>query len=137
MSFWAIILIHELGHMYLAHKLGLKVISIHLHLIHGECHHESSEYNYENYIVAWGGFLAQAVVFVPAITVFTLWGAHFHWLINIPLIFLGYLSAMIGVLSLAPYEGYDGEHCWKAIPLYLKYTRTKKPKKKAAFKIVK
>lgn len=128
-SFWAIILLHEVGHMYLAQKLGLEVISIHLHLVHGSCHYQRSEYDYNNYLVAWGGFLAQAAVFIPAITIFTLWGDQLHWVATIPLVFLGHISAMIALMSLAPSKGYDGDTCWKAIPLYFKHRKPLKPKK--------
>ena len=122
-SFWAIMLVHEIGHMYIARKQGLRVYSIELYLFHGLCHYELSHDKYENYLVAWGGFFAQAVVFVPAIFIYTLFGNFLPWYINTPLIFLGYISALIGLINLAPSKGLDGYICWRLIPIYLRRKR--------------
>lgn len=131
-SFWSIMLIHELGHMWFASRLGLDTLKIELYPIHGVCHSLSADNDYHNSLVAWGGVAAQAVIFVPCMFIFSLYGENLSWYINTPLIFLGYISAGIALFNLAPTKGFDGNTCWRAIPLYLKYRKPQekeKPKK--------
>jgi len=137
--FWGIMLIHELGHMWFASRLGLKTININLYILHGICYHQPADTDYENYLVAWGGVAAQAIIFIPCIIIFYLYGELMPWYINLPLIFLGYINGLIALFNLAPSKWLDGGTCWKAIPLYFKYKNKndKKPKKKRHLKIVK
>jgi membrane-associated protease RseP (regulator of RpoE activity) len=136
--FWLIMLVHELGHMFVASRLNLDTQKIELYLFHGFCYYEFSEENYENYIVAWGGVAAQAVIFVPCILVHQIFGSYLSGLAMLVIIFLGYFSAFIALLNLIPSRGLDGATCWKAIPIYLKERKRKKSSKaKKKFRVIK
>jgi len=140
-SFFSIMLIHELGHMVVASKLGLKTYRIDLALIHGLCVYEHAPTDYQNYLVAWGGVLAQAVFFVPCIIIYLLFSQYLPWFITIPILFLGFYSALIAMFNLLPVKFLDGGTCWKAIPLYFKYKTTpvnvKTKKSKSHIRLVK
>lgn len=122
-SIFMVMLIHEVGHMWFASKLGLRPVQISLHLLHGQFLFEKADNDYHNCLVSWGGVAAQAIVFIPCIVIFSLYGAVLPWYVNIPLIIFGYANALIAVLNLAPAMGLDGEKCWKSISLYYKYSR--------------
>src|SRR3954469_3557946 len=63
LGFATLILIHELGHalFVLRYRLGLSEIA--LHGAGGYCAHERSGSRYEVAVVAWGGVLAQLVLY--------------------------------------------------------------------------
>lgn len=138
-SFWGIMLLHELGHMWFASRRGLATERIELYLFHGFCHYEAGRFDYDNHIVAWGGVVAQLIVAIPAIVIFSIFGNDLQWYINTPLIFFGYFSLIIVFLNLLPKEHFDGFYCWRAIPLYFKYRKRMKTsnKKRSHLKSVK
>lgn len=139
-SFWSVMLIHEIGHMWFATRLGLSTVKIDLYPVHGVCYNHSADNDYENYLVAWGGVVVQAIVFTPCIIIYHLFGDYLPWFVNTPLIFLGYVSAGIAIINLVPSRGLDGGKCWRAIPLYFqsRKVRTKKIyKKNSHLKVVK
>ncbi len=126
LSWWGVLLLHELGHMWAARRNRLRVMGIELHLLHGLCWYEESGVPYENYLVAWGGVFFQFLVAIPC---FVLWGTlgdKVPWYLATPILFFGPISLFIAVINLAPSAGLDGETCWKAIPLYLKIRKSKR-----------
>ena len=129
-SFWSIMLIHEFGHMWFATRQGLRTYSIDLYLIHGMCHHEEAHTEYENNVVAWGGVVAQAIVFIPCIIIEKSIGEFLPWFLYTPVLYLGYFSCVIAVFNLLPSKGLDGYDCWKTVPLCFKYSKSKKKAKK-------
>ncbi|MFC4877234.1 site-2 protease family protein [Microbulbifer halophilus] len=122
-SILMVMLIHEIGHMWFASKLGLRSVRISLYLLHGQFSFEKADNDYHNCLVSWGGVAAQAIVFIPCIAIFSLYSASLPWYVNVPLMILGYINALIAVVNMAPAMGLDGEECWKSIPLYFKYYR--------------
>ncbi len=125
-SILAIMLIHELGHLLLANKLGLKTYRINLYLIHASCERHLSNSEYENHLVAWGGVLAQAVVFVPSLLFFHIFINDLPDYLLISLFFLGHVSLLTALFNLLPLPYFDGSSCWKALPLFFKKKYYKK-----------
>ncbi|MEH6457631.1 MAG: site-2 protease family protein [Cocleimonas sp.] len=113
-------LIHELGHLLLANKLGLKTVRINMYLTHASCERQLAKTDYANYLVAWGGVLAQAVVFIPCIIIFHLFIDELAGYLLISLFFLGHVSFLMALFNLLPFPSFDGGSCWKIIPLYFK-----------------
>jgi len=136
-SFWGIMLIHELGHMYLARRYGLEVFEINLSLLHGNCAFEKSELSYINYMVAWGGIFTQFIVAIPCIIILYFLGSSLPWFLYTPLVFFGYISVLIALINLAPSKGLDGYYCWRSLPIYLSARRKRSvSRKKRAFNVV-
>ena len=119
-SILALTLIHELGHMLLASKLGLKTYRINLFLIHATCERQLANTDFENYLVAWGGVLAQAVFFIPSIIIFHSFTDQLPDYLLVALFFLGHVSLLTALFNLLPLPSFDGGSCWKAIPLYIR-----------------
>lgn len=140
MSYFSVVLVHELGHAIVAWRLGYEIDSIKLSVIHGECTYEGSHVTArEAALIAWGGPLAQfavaalvwALSFMPAVGESDLFGPV--------LVFLGYLSPLVAVVNLAPGSDMDGTVAWPLIPMLWRdfQGRKKKPSKRAKFKVVK
>lgn len=65
LGFVVLVLIHELGHAFLARTRRLAVHEVNVHGLGGECVHRRGA-PYDDAIVAWGGVLAQLLVlYVP------------------------------------------------------------------------
>lgn len=137
-AYFCIILLHETGHAYLAQRLGYRVNAIYLGFIHGSCEYEVP-YQHDRkhvYLIAWGGVAAQLIVAVPLIVLAQLFEINKIYGLGPVVAFLGYISAMIAVVNLAPSQPLDGAMAWKLIPIVLKERRSKASKKRK-FKVVK
>ncbi|MCX4027672.1 hypothetical protein H0A36_11480 [Endozoicomonas sp. SM1973] len=130
LSFWSILLLHELGHMYFASKLNLQTVKIDLHILHGVCEFEAST-EFDICIVSWGGVVAQSLVFVPCIILYNVFDDQLGWYLSTPLIILGYLNAMIAIINLSPSKWLDGGLCWRIVPLLIKKIKIYRDVKRA------
>ena len=139
-SYFSVILIHECGHAWVARRLGYRVYSIKLSVIHGECAYEGG-YNdaKEAALVAWGGPLAQFAVavpvwmlsFVPAVDRADFFGPF--------IAFFGYIGPLMALVNLAPSPGLDGSRAWPLIPMWWRNLkrRPKQSRSRSGLKIVK
>ncbi len=115
LSFLGIILIHEIGHAAIVHKLGYKVIAIRIAPLHGVCEYESPRYEWEAIQIAWGGVLAQAVAAAIVLTIGNYGGENLAYFGPLT-VFVGYYSIMTIPFNLLPVRGLDGEIAWKILP---------------------
>jgi Zn-dependent protease len=118
-SYFGIIYLHEAGHAYFAKRLGYRTYDIYLGFVHGLCSHEAPLNEKHECIIAWGGVAAQLAVAIPLILV-----AHMTSIARVPglgpvISLLGYTSAMVAAINLAPIRGLDGEKAWRLIPVLL------------------
>ena len=67
LSYFAIITIHEIGHALFAKQQNCRVIEIQIGAIHGYCKYERPLEGHKEYLIAWGGAIAQLIVGVPLI----------------------------------------------------------------------
>ena len=117
-----IILVHELGHAFVAHRLGLRVFAVQLGFFHGRCVFEKPANYLDEVLVAWGGVLAQ---FCLALLVFM----PLPWLpddlgfYGPVVIFLGAFNVAIALGNLWPSRSLDGGRAWKIFPLLLQRYR--------------
>lgn len=122
-SYFALILLHEAGHAFVVRCLGYKPFDIQLGAIHGTCTYPQPHSQFEDALIAWGGVGAQLLVAVPLIIVAQFeWSSHVYGLGPV-LAFLGYYSAMIVPLNLAPHPMLDGGKAWSLFPLLWKARR--------------
>ncbi|HTE16436.1 MAG TPA: hypothetical protein VK642_15290, partial [Burkholderiales bacterium] len=116
-SYFGIIYFHEVGHAYFAKRLGYRVYEIYLGFVHGLCLYEAPHNEKHECIIAWGGVAAQLAIAIPLIV-----ASHVIPLASIPglgpvVSLLGYMSAMVAAINLAPSRGLDGEKAWRLIPI--------------------
>jgi Zn-dependent protease len=116
LGLFTILLVHELGHAFLVKRLGYQVIRIQIFPIHGICLHEAPYSVYEESIIAWGGVLAQFVLFVPAATVLAFFGNSSIGSVNVLLVTFSYINASIIVTNLTPAAPLDGKKAWRLPP---------------------
>src|SRR5689334_19310747 len=64
-SYFALILLHELGHALMARRYGYDATGIYIGVLHGLCEYDSPHYLKEEAIIAWGGVLMQLAVALP------------------------------------------------------------------------
>jgi Zn-dependent protease len=116
-SYLAIIVIHELGHAYVAKRRGHRVLAIHIAFFHGRCEYEAPDYEWDDVAIAWGGVLAQLLVAIPLIVLdFFLNPAKPNYLDSLIGI-LGYLNLIIALFNLVPATPFDGATAWRIVPL--------------------
>jgi len=129
-SFFAIMVIHELGHAWIARRRHYQVYAIRLAMLRGRCEHEAPEYEWDDVAIAWGGVLAQFVVAVPmfvlaAVTTPQMLGAG-----EIAVQMLSTVSIGIALFNLIPAPGFDGEKTWRVFPLARDWWRSRRATKR-------
>jgi len=118
LGLFSVMLIHEFGHAFLAKRLGYAVYRIQIFPIHGLCLYEEPYSPYEDSLIAWGGVLAQLVLFVPAAAFLVLFGNSNNGSVNVLLVTFSYINATIMVTNLTPAAPLDGKKAWR-LPLIL------------------
>ena len=104
---------HELGHAYLARRLGYEVLDIRVFPVFGNCRYDRPYSEYEDAIIAWGGVAAQFLLLLPAAATLALVGNTSYGSINVLLIGLSYFNAVVMACNLAPARGMDGAKAWR------------------------
>lgn len=115
LGFAVLILIHELGHalFVLRYRLGLREIA--LHGAGGYCAHERSGSRYEAAVVAWGGVLAQLVLFAVVQAGYLLLGPPREYQAAVFLGVFGYTNLWLAAMNLIPFEPLDGAKAWPLV----------------------
>ena len=116
-----LILIHELGHMVLAQRSHLSVDRIELHILGGKCIYYADRATVWNRsVIAWGGVLAQLVLFAPVYACTKLLPPPSGWLaayLNPALVVLLPLNLAMVVFNLLPAPFLDGYQAWRLLPM--------------------
>jgi Zn-dependent protease len=115
--YFAVIAIHELGHAWVARRLGYDVLAIRIGVIHGQCVLEAPENEWEAVLISWGGVLAQVCVAAVVLIVARLIDGLALPYFGLVVVFLGYLNLIIALVNLAPGSGTDGATAWKIVRL--------------------
>jgi stage IV sporulation protein FB len=110
--YFGVMLIHECGHLILAHRKGCKVRSIQLYAIYGITLFDEPWSRRDLSEIAWGGVLAQASVAIPIYVWVAIFGFTRYGLVNIAFVMLGFFSLFIAALNLIPIAPLDGKNAW-------------------------
>jgi Zn-dependent protease len=122
-SYLAVIVIHEMGHAWVARRLGYYVDAIRIGFFHGHCEGDAPHTESDHVLIAWGGVLAQLAVAIPILTVAKLSGDPDFGYAGPVVGILGYVNVVIALVNLAPAPGLDGHTAWRAIPLLWQWQR--------------
>lgn len=116
-----LLLAHELGHATVARFCHLQVIGIEFNAVHGRCLYVVPHRKIEEILAAWGGVLAQLLIFVLACALFVLMHvvtpglAKVLDLAPVFIVFTVYNLALI-ISNLVPRKPLDGYLAWQLIP---------------------
>ena len=119
LSYLSVILIHEVGHLVAAQRLGCRVESIKLYALFGTTDFETPWTRLDHCVIAWSGVLAQAVVAIPLVAWVSVFGFTDIGVVNAILAILGYFSLGIAVFNLLPIKPLDGATAWGLLPALL------------------
>lgn len=132
LSWLALMLLHESGHMVAAQRKHCQVMSIDLYPIFGLCCFQTPWSRFDHCVIAWGGVIAQLLVAIPLVVGLKVFGYSNFNPINAILIIFGPYSLVVAVFNLLPIRGLDGSVAWWIIPEAIKRMRGRKVKKAAA-----
>ncbi len=131
-AFFGLILVHEVGHAVLVRWNGLRVVSVDVHGFGGMCRWTGITSPLQHAGIAWGGVLAQFVVFLMATAVV--------WVVGRPTGSVGIqlvdvlidTNLLFMMFNLLPIPPLDGSEAWKFFPLMRNRWRRLQAKKRKA-----
>jgi membrane-associated protease RseP (regulator of RpoE activity) len=113
LAYFVLVAAHELGHGLLARRYGCVVTSLDVHGFGGLCSYAGYPTEYQNAVIAWGGVLAQGVLFLAIMGVMATLGApNTEFSADIVRVFTR-VNAIIALINLLPLNGLDGGRAWK------------------------
>ncbi len=118
-SYLSVILVHEVGHLVAAQRLGCRVHSIKLYPVFGTTCFEIPWTRLDHCVIAWSGVLAQAAVAIPLVAWVSVFGFTRLASVNAIFAILGYFSLGIAVFNLLPFRPLDGATAWGLLPALL------------------
>lgn len=116
-SYLSIIVIHEVGHAWVARRMGCHVGAIRIGFLHGVCEYDAPYREVDDVWIAWGGVAAQLAVAIPILIIATVFDQQDFGYAAPAIAFLGYANVLIALVNLAPAPGLDGHVAWRAVPL--------------------
>lgn len=108
-----VIVIHELGHAFLARRYALGLVSIDITGVGGVCRIEGNPSQRETSIVAWGGVLAQAALLVAALLVRAVFHVVAFGVLDGVFDTLITTNVIVLALNLLPVRPLDGYEAWR------------------------
>lgn len=118
-AFFALLVVHELGHVAVLRRRKIPVESIELFGIHGRTSHAWASAK-DEILIAWGGVAAQIVVLLVALAIgyaLELWANPIVWIVAGPILFVfTKLNIFLMLIALLPIGPFDGHAAWAAIP---------------------
>ncbi len=118
LGFFLLILVHELGHAVLVRAYRLPLQAIEVHGMGGVCRYSGRPSPVAQSVIAWGGVLAQGLVFGGTIAwLFFVGRPQSYFVQELFMVFLQYNLIMIA-LNLLPVSVLDGKEAWQ-LPMRL------------------
>jgi Zn-dependent protease len=110
--YFAVLLVHELGHAAAARWRRCRVLQIEIHAMHGLTKIEHMWRAGDGVSIAWGGVLAQMLVAVPMCALYYWRRPEIETPVGAALHVLGPWNLIMIVLNLLPIPGLDGAAAW-------------------------
>lgn len=116
-----VILLHEMGHAFLARRYGLAVREIMIHGMGGHCAYAGYPTLYQQAVIATGGVLAQLLILAIALPIVLLvpLDGQLAWLMRV----LTYSNVMLILFNLIPVQPLDGHLILQLPGLYARSER--------------
>ena len=111
-AFFALVLIHELGHATIVRATGNQLLSVDVHGLGGACVWSGAATGLERSAIAWGGVLAQALLYAGTSAWLRVRGVQSNEGATIAAVFLS-TNAYLMAINLMPIPPLDGAQAWK------------------------
>jgi Zn-dependent protease len=126
-AYFAVLLIHETGHLIAAQRKGCPVFSIELYPIFGVTRFGTPWSRLDHCVIAWGGVLAQALVAIPLVAWVAVFGYTKFQAVNMLFAILGFFSIGVAFFNLLPIPPLDGATAWGIFPALMVRKRSRPP----------
>src|SRR6185369_7772346 len=110
---------HELGHALLVRRLGYQVVAVEVHAFGGNCQWAGDPTRAEEALVAWGGVLAQAVVWIAAMAIVGIFGWPESPILEAIAYTFTRANLYLLLCNLVPIPPLDGYWAWPLIPMMI------------------
>jgi len=114
-----VVTLHEMGHAFWALRFRMDVREILLHGLGGHCAYAGDPTPRQRAIVAWGGVMAQAIVFAIALPLSRLVPAQSAFVADLYSVLIA-SNLYVALLNLVPIPPLDGAEAWKLVPMLLR-----------------
>ena len=129
--FFVLILLHEVGHAWIAKNLGYQPTAIVLKDVHGVCiieYFNNSDFSKDEAKIAWGGVLAQLIIAIPLILLTSTTDLLNEKFMAPVVGIFGFYSVLLCVFNLLPLWQLDGTKAWKLFSIWWKENSKRKSK---------
>jgi Zn-dependent protease len=122
-----LLVVHELGHAFLVSRCNGRVLRLDILPFGGECAYDNVISLISHSVIAWGGVLAQGILFALATLVLRLGVVppHSAWRELAGVLLSGNLILI--AFNLLPIGSLDGARAWKLFPLLVRRFRFRRP----------
>lgn len=125
-GFFALVLIHELGHAVMVWIARARVLSVNVHGAGGDCVWQGSVGEVSRALIAWGGVLAQALLYAGTFAALAIFGHPTHLgTMDLVEVFTE-ANLWIAGLNMLPIPGLDGSEAWKLFPALARWRRERR-----------
>ncbi|MFO0588631.1 MAG: M50 family metallopeptidase [Polyangiaceae bacterium] len=116
-GFVGLVILHELGHAAVAWRLGYDVVAVRVHAFGGDCQWAGDPTRMEDAYVAWGGVLAQALLWVIATALIAILGFPSSSILAALALTATSTNLNMILFNLIPIPPLDGHRAWPLIPM--------------------
>jgi Zn-dependent protease len=118
-GYFALVLLHELGHALFARLAGARVTVLELSPLAGVCRYSGQLTALRRSVIAWGGIVVQLVLFTAAVVLLGRFGFPGPGFFDGLAWALVLENAFIIFINLLPVDPLDGDRAWKLFPQLL------------------
>ncbi len=111
-----VVMLHEMGHAFWALRYEMDVQEILLHGLGGHCSYIGSSSPRQRAVVAWGGVMAQAILFAIMLPVSILLPARSEFVGDLYEVLIA-RNLYVALFNLVPIAPLDGAEAWKLVPM--------------------
>jgi hypothetical protein len=116
-GFFLLVILHELGHAALVWRFGYRVVAVRVHAFGGDCQWAGDPTRAEIAVVAWGGVLAEAALWVVATALVLVLGFPESPVLAALAVTFTSVNARMILFNLIPIPPLDGHHAWQLFPM--------------------
>lgn len=136
LGFVLLVLAHEIGHAVMVRAFRCRVVSIDLHGLGGECAWQGYATERQRAAIAWGGVLAQALIFFTT----PLWASRLspeaHPFVAQMVEAFTASNLVLALFNLIPVRPFDGAEAWKLFRFENPFRKDRKSELRARMKTI-